>query len=655
MGRCNVCLKEFDESFGICPHCGAAVDYNPVEPIHLIPGTILADRYYIGKAVGSGGFGIIYKAWDAKLETIVAVKEFYVSRIMTRAPKQKEVIINRKSMQEFSYRKERFLAEARTMACFGAHRNIPNVFEFFEENGTAYIVMELLEGQPLNQYMREKGGKIDKDFALMITHEIGNALKALHEKGIIHRDVAPDNIFICSGAELRIKLLDLGAAKLADSTDDVIDIVLKPGYSPSEQYDNTNNIGPWTDMYALGATLYIMLTGIKPEESTNRKKEDKVLYPKELDDSISENFSNSVMKAMAVEKHMRFKSIDEFMKAIDGERKVVSIVKEKKQRVRRRLLGICMSCILLAVLGIGVFQFFEHQRSVKVLKDATISIWYCAEPESDEAVAMTAMVEDFQTVYPNIKIELERFSESEYFDKLKNAAEDNELPSLFESTGVSENVLSKAHSISNVLKSSQAGDCLFLDQYDDYYKNKKQIPLAIEVPVAFIITEGNTFADYEESTFDSISDFENQSYAMDSDYSSLLNRNFKVVSFYSKGQFLDNQANECAILLSSSMAMNLIRNTLTNYEKKCVFYAAEEVQANFTYEWSIGIGSKAEIAAAERLLSWMLGNKYQNMLMISRCSDGQIPVNEECFQSKARLSYYEPLKSIYKKFVFRKE
>ena len=271
MKRCYECFKEFDDSFSVCPNCGRVYSNKPEEPIHLFPGTMLAGRYILGRAVGAGGFGIVYRAWDTKLETIVAVKEFFVSRLMTRAVGVKDVIVSNKSKVEYEYRKERFLAEARNMAKFGTHRSIPNVFEFFEENSTAYIVMELLEGSALGDYLKEHGNKIDVGFALLIANEVGKALKSLHKQKIIHRDVAPDNIYICTGKEIRIKLMDLGAAKLADSTDDVIDIILKPGYSPAEQYDNSKNIGPWTDIYALGATLYFMLTGVKPDESTNRK------------------------------------------------------------------------------------------------------------------------------------------------------------------------------------------------------------------------------------------------------------------------------------------------------------------------------------------------------------------------------------------------
>lgn len=655
MKRCNSCFKTVDREYDVCPYCGSIIESKPAEPIYLCPGTILAQRYYIGQAIGAGGFGIIYKAWDCKLETIVAIKEFFLNRIMTRAEGEREVIVNKKEAQEFEYRKERFLAEAKTMARFGTHKNIPNVFEFFEENGTAYIVMELLEGQSLSEYISENGGKVDKEFAIMIVHEIGNALSSLHEKGIIHQDVAPDNIFIATGKELKIKLLDLGAAKLADSTDEVIDIVLKPGYSPNEQYDKVKNIGPWTDVYALGATLYVALTGIKPDESTNRKIEDSVIEPKDLDGSISENLSNSIMKAMAIEKHMRFKSVSEFIKAIDGEKRIIPIKKEKKRRITRRVVGIIAAICILVVAGIGVYQYFELKRSVQVLKDANITVWFCANSESEEEKALRAIEEDFCGVFPNVTIELQCFPEEEYFDKIEEAAKNDSLPTLFESTGASNKILIKATDVSEILNSEQALSCLFLNQYDNYYANHKCIPLGFEVPVAYIVTNGNTSIDYERSTFAQLSDFgTDNSIAFDSKYKNLLLQNFSENPNASKSQFMDNDANECAVLISSSMEINEIKETLTNYEKNYIYYEAKGAKALFTYEWSIGNGNENEIEAAKRLLSWMLGNNYQNMLMVSRCSDGQLPLNKECFMNKIELKQYTPLKNVYSNYKFEK-
>ena len=658
MKRCYSCFKEYGDSFDVCPHCGTVYDPKPIEPIHLVPGTLLASRYIIGTAVGSGGFGIVYKAWDSKLETIVAVKEFYVSRLMTRAEGLKNAIVNKKSQTEYEYRKERFLAEARNMAKFGAHRSIPNVFEFFEENNTAYIVMELLQGIALNEYIAQNGRNNDIDFALLIANEVGNALKSLHENNIIHRDVAPDNIFICSGKDIRIKLMDLGAAKLADSTDEVIDIILKPGYSPTEQYDNSKNIGPWTDIYALGATIYMMITGIKPDESTNRKINDTVLPPNAINPEISENLSNTIMKAMAVEKHLRFKNIDDFLSAINGERKIIPLVKEKRRRKFRRFSGILAACITIAIITTIVASTFKSKKAEQNLKDATISVWFSVPEGSSEEDAMKTVIDDFKSEFPNVTIEYKAIPEAKYKQTLIDAAEKNNLPNLFESTDLPSEVIDKTVDLDKVLDSQQYKECLFLDQYDDYYSNKKKIPLGIEVPVAYVITSGNTSIDYSNKYFSNLSDFGSDvKISIDNRFSDLVGENFNISGLAKKEEFLNSEKNTSAVLLSSSMIINEVREL--KYDKKYVFCDSSKLKCKFTYEWSIGKGSDDEQRASEMLLSWMLGNDYQRKLMVNSGSAKQmpeIPVNKECFETKAEhLNNLNPILEIYDHFVFVKE
>lgn len=653
MKRCYSCFGAFDDAYTICPHCGRPEIKEPVEPIQLYPGTVLANRYIIGEAVGSGGFGIIYKAWDTKLETVVAVKEFYASRLVNRAAGLKSVIVTKKSQAEFDYRKDRFLAEARNMAKFGSHRSIPNVFEFFEENNTAYIVMELLRGVSLSDYLRQTTGPLDVDFAILITNEIGNALKSLHQEGIIHRDVAPDNIYICSGKDLRIKLLDLGAAKLADSSDDVIDIILKPGYSPTEQYDNSKNIGPWTDLYALGATLYVMLTGIKPDESTNRKIQDSVVPPHMLNPAVSENLSNAIMKAMAVEKHMRFKKIDDFLEALGGQRKVISLSKERRNRSIKRFVGVAAAVAVLAALGGLTLHTYNQKQQEQQLESADISIWYCADEGSDEQAAMEAMIEDFTVTFPDVTVELRAIAADEYLQVLEEAAEKDELPHLFESTGLTDHVLEEARSVSHILRTEQAGNCLFLDQYDDYYSDANQIPLAIEVPMACVITSGAVDVEYSDSYFGDLSDFGTDvNISLDSRYTDLIVPNLGSEGFCDAAQFLNNEENTSPVMLSSTMVINEVRQTLTNYQKTYVYYDSTKIYCRFTYEWSLGEGSDAENAAADKLLTWMLGNVYQSTLMISTCNDGQIPINQICFQSKIEAKNLTPIADIYEKFIF---
>ncbi len=654
MRQCYACFKHFDERVNVCPHCGQQANLAPVELIHLVPGTLLYNRYILGQAVGSGGFGIVYKAWDTKLESVVAIKEFFVNRLVTRAPSTKSLIITQKAQKEFEYRKQRFLAEARTMAKFSTHRSIPNVFEFFEENNTAYIVMELLQGITLSEYIANNNGKVDVDFATMVINEVGNALISLHKEGVIHCDVAPDNIFLCNGKEIKVKLMDLGAAKLKDSDTDVIDIILKPGYSPAEQYDNSKNIGPWTDIYSLGATFYMMITGLKPEESTNRKIEDTTLYPAQIDSSINENLSNSIMKALAIDIHMRFKKTEDFLLAVNGEKKVVTLSKEKKRRKTKRFASIALTMVVLfAAMGFVVRNYSEEVKE-GYLNPAAISVWYAVNDSSTEHEAMQFIVDDFKTSFPDVEIYLRAIPEADYVNEIEAAANNNELPDLFESTLLDDSVLGNAKNIDNLLKTEQAKDCLFLSQYSKHYADTKRIPLAIEVPVAYVITAGNTTTDYHLDFFDDISDFglEESSIAADHRYSKIISANFGDKKYADYSTFMDSISNTSPVLLSTTSILNEFRNILVGYEKRCVYQNSENIYCDFTYEWSIGATEKNELAAAERLISWMLGNSYQSALMITKCNDGQIPINKTCFSKKIESKHLAPINDIYEQFVF---
>ena len=639
MNRCYSCFKEYDEGYEICPYCGTIWDDNPQEPIYLKPGTVLSNRYIIGEFAGSGGFGIIYKAWDTTLEVVVAVKEFYTSRLMTRAEGNKEVIISKKDeiRQEFEYRKQRFLAEARNMAKFSNHRSIPNVYEYFEENGTAYIVMELLVGQGLNDYLRQSEEKVDRDFAIHVVNEVGKALISLHEKGIIHRDVAPDNIFICSEKDIKIKLLDLGAASLQDSTDASIDKILKPGYSPVEQYNDTQNIGSWTDVYALGATLYVMLTGIKPDESTNRKISDTLVPPHELDDSIPENLSNAVMKAMSIEKNLRFKKVEDFLKAINGEKKVMSLAKEKKRLQYRRFTGVAVACLMVAVI-VGIVGLIYSSMT---LQNASIEIWYYSDSDGEE-LAMNEIKNEFKKHYKNIEIKLRNdfASFNDYKAEITTADKNGKLPDLFESTGIDDSFLSSAADIQDVLDSEQAKECMFLDDYNNAYgQSRKKVPLAIGVPVAYVVTNGKYMIDKSEAS-DAFTNSFIEKYqdmiSVEKTYASLFENNgWSDITGKERKAFLNpGISDESAAVLYASTEMYYKVEEALNMVCvwECVFPKGRDIECHYTYEWSVGKNGGNNQAAAKKLLSWMLGTEYQNILLVKHENRTYIPVNEDCFK-----------------------
>ncbi len=657
MRKCYYCFGDFDDEFDMCPHCGEIYDPEPELPIHLYPGTVLENkgkRYIIGKFIDAGGFGIIYRAWEEDLARVVAVKEFYMGRLVKRVPGETEVIINKRAKAEFGYRKQRFLSEAQSMAKFGDHPSIPNVYDFFEANGTAYFAMELLDGVDLNEYMKNNDCRKDMDFVLTVANEVGHALKSIHEKGIYHCDVAPDNIKILSGGSNRIKLFDFGAAKLADATDDFVDIVMKPGYSPVELYYSTMPVGPWTDVYSLGATLYHLLTGVKPDESTNRKITDLVEPPHELDKSIPEQVSNAIMKALAIDRHLRFRNVDEFLACLNGKKKTVSLKEEKRKRKTRRSLQIIAATLAVTAVGLAGFGIFTKERNEHILKPADISVWYSVEEGSSEDDAMNAVKEDFEETFEGVNVELRGIPAQDYAEELENAAKAGQLPDLFESTGIPDELLKNAHPLDKVIDSQQFADCLFLDSYNSYYDTALRVPLAIEVPMAFVITNGVECIDYDKEYFTALSDFSYEGITADERYLELCSQNFGEQSNTGHLGFFDNTENTTALLLSSSMAVNEVRETLTNYEKAYVHYDSDRIYCRFTYEWSVGNGSEEQKAAAQKLLSWMLGNVYQNTLMITRCSDGQIPVNKSCFESKITADTLAPIGETYKKFVFER-
>ena len=201
--RCLNCMCEFnipaggeDES-NVCPYCGFVENTRPKVLYHLFPGTVLKNRYTIGVVLGSGGFGVTYKAWDSVLGIVVAIKEYYPATFVQRVPGTKDVIVyDGSKRKEFQDSLERFMEEAQNTAKFD-NPNIVHVDNYFEENNTAYIVMEFLEGISLKDYLKMNGDRIDIKDIDYIFLPIMDALKAIHEKGIIHRDVSPDNIFLC--------------------------------------------------------------------------------------------------------------------------------------------------------------------------------------------------------------------------------------------------------------------------------------------------------------------------------------------------------------------------------------------------------------------------------------------------------------------------
>lgn len=326
--RCMGCMKLYSSEFDICPYCGYEVGEGVGQLLHLDPGTKLKERYLIGRALGYGGFGVTYLGFDTLLERKVAIKEYLPSEFATRAHHEVQVVLksrdDEKKRQQFERGKERFLKEAQKLSTIGDLEGVVHIHDSFEENGAAYIVMEYLEGETLSSYLaREK--VLSEQQAMEMVIPLLHSLQEVHEHGIIHRDIAPDNIFLVRGEDgkLTVKLIDFGASRYASASHSKsLTMLIKPGFSPAEQYQSNGEQGTFTDVYSIGAVLYCMVTGERPPDALKRRtqlqtgKRDLLIEPSHYQPELSENFENALLNALSVRVEDRTETAEAFLEEL---------------------------------------------------------------------------------------------------------------------------------------------------------------------------------------------------------------------------------------------------------------------------------------------------------------------------------------------------
>lgn len=306
---CPFCFSPIDPQ-GICPECGRFGKAQFLAQ-QLPPGTILNNRYRVGKTLGQGAFGITYLCLDQGTDNRVAIKEYFPADSVLRAGRDMELAAEQKHNAVIGGL-EAFFDEVKVLMEFNNHPNIVKIIDYFFENKTAYFVMKYISGRSLKEILHHNGGRIDYQKLADLLMPLLPALGLVHQAGLLHRDISPDNIFIT--ADDMPVILDFGSARFAWNSEMVGELfTIKPGYAPIEQYRDFSTQGKWTDIYQMGAVFYRSLTGQLPVEAVHRARFDTLRSPLEIGFSVPPYADKAIMKALALEPADRYPSFEKMV------------------------------------------------------------------------------------------------------------------------------------------------------------------------------------------------------------------------------------------------------------------------------------------------------------------------------------------------------
>lgn len=334
---CMECMQIYDENLANCPYCGCEKGFMPENSPYLASGTVLKGQYLVGKVIGVIDFFVTYVAYDEKWGKKVIVKEYLPIDYCTRIPGEKKICIYAREKEKLFYSgKERILKETQKLKELKEVPEVSYLYDNFEENNTAYVVMECLTGSTLKEKLLSEK-RMDTEKALPIILDLLHGLEKIHEIGIIHGSVSPDNIYMLQTGGIR--LLDFGEMKyLDDDLSQPLSVIIRPGYTPMERYQRKGNYGTWTDVYGAAATFYRMITGIVPEDAMERLVKDTLQYPSELGVAIAKPLETAIMNALNVKIEDRTKTVKEFENELFSE----MVIRKKPSLDRHDAVGLSM-------------------------------------------------------------------------------------------------------------------------------------------------------------------------------------------------------------------------------------------------------------------------------------------------------------------------
>ena len=403
MKLCLGCMQTYDEKFDMCPYCGFVEGQEPELAIHMRPASMLKGEnstYTIGKVIGNGSFGVTYIAWDNMLERKVAIKEYLPSEYATRVAGQNSIAIFNEKNNQFSTGMEKFIDEARRLAKFENEEGIVKIFDHFYQNDTAYIVMEYLDGITLSEYM-EENGLIEPELAVDMLMPVMKSLMNVHKAGIIHRDIAPDNIMITGDGS--VKLIDFGASRYASTSHSKsLSVIVKQGYSPEEQYRRRGDQGPHTDVYSLAAVLYKMITGITPPDALERRaklenEKKNILTSIRKTRKIPKTIENALYNALNIKIEDRTQNIEQFIEELTSEKPVklrdqsIGLIDRlgwKRWQIISAGSAAAIVATFIILLATGVIHFTDPFEEEIILPDGMTRVPALVNQEKTEGEEM---------------------------------------------------------------------------------------------------------------------------------------------------------------------------------------------------------------------------------------------------------------------------
>lgn len=314
MQSVNICIACWQGNYvnGVCTNCHHPAADSDRRPDALPPLEVVHGRYFIGQVLGKGGFGITYSAWDNAQMRRVALKELFPSISVTRDPDGRSVVANEGHERYFAELKDKFREEALRPRQLARECNAVQVYDLFSCNNTVYYAMEYLEGCDLRQYQKEHG-LLTWTFLAPLMRQLLRTLELLHQENLIHRDISPDNIFLTRDGQ--VKLIDFGAARAYQGTLNFT-VLKKANFAPWEQMESTGNQGPWTDLYALSVTMYMLLSGKLPPKAQDRIQGKQVTPLSTLCPGLPQHVAAAIEKGMNIKIQDRFQSARDYAQAL---------------------------------------------------------------------------------------------------------------------------------------------------------------------------------------------------------------------------------------------------------------------------------------------------------------------------------------------------